>query len=231
MASSLHGSMSAPNPLDRPFLRATVRTCARILPPCASTSTAPLTMKYMASPGSPLRMMTVPAWTVRAVRMLTRSEIEAASRHAKLDLGQRLGDRPGDIAKDQHHRDNVDDAGTEVPAASGLQDLERSPARCREACLHPAHLTPTASWRLGVRSATQGSEFSRRSSRSAISARLESPREPFNWRSAGGYPPAPITERARPFFLHFAACAKSHSGRSALAACSGHRTNASASFG
>ena len=34
----------------------------------------PLAIRYIASPGSPLRMMTVPACTVRALRMPTRSE-------------------------------------------------------------------------------------------------------------------------------------------------------------
>ena len=48
----------------------------------ASTSTVPLATRYIASPGSPFRMMTVPACTVRALRIPTRSDIEAASRRA-----------------------------------------------------------------------------------------------------------------------------------------------------
>src|SRR5581483_1476713 len=55
----------------------------RTLPAAEATSTRPLAMRYMASPRSPLRMMVVPAGTVRARSMPTRSAMAAASRRAK----------------------------------------------------------------------------------------------------------------------------------------------------
>ncbi len=54
----------------------------RTFPLPASTSTAPPAMRYMASPRSPLRTITVPECTVRALRMLKSSAIELASSSA-----------------------------------------------------------------------------------------------------------------------------------------------------
>jgi len=91
LRTAAHDDNSAISPKKSPSAR-------RTLPLGAFTSTAPLAMRYMASPRSPLRTIVVPAATERALRIPTNSAIERASKRAKKWHLRDHGERHNEVA-------------------------------------------------------------------------------------------------------------------------------------